>query len=132
MTLHAMKPNEIIHFDYLFLGESDGANKYVLVVKDDLSGYCWLEPTAKADAAHRADVLARWTRVVTAPEVWISDQGSHFKNAVIEKLAAEHRIRHNFAVAYSPCANGTVESIMRAVLSACSAMLAELKLGPQE
>ncbi len=23
-TLHATKPNEIIHFDYLFLGESDG------------------------------------------------------------------------------------------------------------
>ena len=132
MTLHAMKPNEIIHFDYLFLGESDGANKYVVVVKDDLSGYCWLEPTAKADATHTPDVLARWTRVFTAPEVWVSDPGSHFKSAVIEKLASEHRIPHNFAVAYSPWANGTVEALMRTVLSACRAMLAELKLGPQD
>ena len=58
VTLHASKPNEIIHIDYLFLGESDG-EKYVLVVKDDLSGYCWLETTAKSDATHIVDVLAR-------------------------------------------------------------------------
>ncbi len=31
-TLHATKPNEIIHFDYLFLGESNGDNKYVLAI----------------------------------------------------------------------------------------------------
>ncbi len=46
-TLHAKKPNEIIHFDCLFLGESDGDSRYVLVVKDDLSGYCRLEPTTQ-------------------------------------------------------------------------------------
>lgn len=39
-TLHATKPNEIIHFDYLFLGESENDDKYALVVKDDLSSYC--------------------------------------------------------------------------------------------
>ncbi len=55
-TLYATKPNEI---DYLFLGESDGDNKHVLVVKYDLSGYCWLESTANADAAHTAEVLSR-------------------------------------------------------------------------
>ena len=131
-TLHGTKPNEVIHFDYLFLGDSEHDHKYVLVVKDDLSGYCWLEPTTSADSEHTAEVLARWNRVFTAPNVWVSDQGSHFKNAVLLNLAKTHRIRHNFTVAYSPWANGTVESLMRSILSATRAMIAELKLAPQD
>ncbi len=101
MILHATEPNEIIHFDYLFLGGSDGENRYVLVFKDDLRGYCWLEHTANANATHTAEVVARWSRVFTAPDVWVSDQGSHFNNAIMEQLASEHRIRRNISVTYS-------------------------------
>ncbi len=50
----------------------------------------------------------------------------------MEKLGSEHRIRHNLSVAYSPWANGTAESLMRSVLSACRAMLADLKIGPED
>ncbi len=121
-----------IHFNCLFLGESDGDNKHVLVVKDDFIGYCWLELTSNTDATHTAEVLARWLRVFTAPDVWVSDQGSHFRNAVMEQLASEHHIRHSFSVAYSPSANGTVKSLTRSLLSACRAILAELKLEPQD
>lgn len=131
-TLHATKPNEIIHFDYLYLGECEKDDKYVLVVKDDLSGYCWLEPTTSADSEHTAEVLARWNRVFTTPSTWVSDQGSHFKNEVMKELSSTHRIQHNFSVAYSPWANGTVESLMRSVLSATRTMIAELKLAPQD
>lgn len=131
-TIHATKPNEVIHFDYLFLGTSSAKAKYALVVKDDLSGYVWLDPSPSADSEHTASVLARWTRVFTAPEVWVSDQGSHFKNEVLQHLAKIYGIRHNLTVAYSPWVNGTVESVMRSVLSAIRAMLAELKLAPQD
>lgn len=41
-TLHADKPNGVLHFDYIFLGDSTEQRKYALVLKDDLSGYCWL------------------------------------------------------------------------------------------
>lgn len=122
------KPTQVIYFDYLFLSESDKDEKYVLVIKDDLSGYCWLDLTPSPTSEHTAEVLARWTRVFTAPEVWVSDQGSQFKNKVIEHLTAMHQIHHNMIVAYSPWVNGTVESIMRSVLSATRAMRAELKL----
>lgn len=50
-TLHASRPNEIIHFDYLFLGQSNKQFKYVLVVKEDLSGYVWLEPNNSAECS---------------------------------------------------------------------------------
>lgn len=39
-TTHATNPNELINLDYLYCGETGGDEKYVLVAKDDLSGYC--------------------------------------------------------------------------------------------
>lgn len=112
--------------------DSSNPLKYVLVVKDDLSGYCWLEPSPSATAEHTTDVLARWSRVFTSAQCWVSDQGSHFKNEVIAHLARTHHIKHRLTVAYSPWSNGTAESLMRSILSATRAMLAELKLAPAD
>jgi RNase H-like domain found in reverse transcriptase/Integrase zinc binding domain len=37
-VLHASLPNEIIHFDFLYMGPSQAGLKYLLLIKDDLSG----------------------------------------------------------------------------------------------
>jgi RNase H-like domain found in reverse transcriptase/Integrase zinc binding domain len=38
--LHATKPNESLHFDFLYIGLSrDGKYQFLLLLKDDLSGY---------------------------------------------------------------------------------------------
>jgi Integrase zinc binding domain len=51
MQLHATKPNEILHFDFLYIGLSrDGKYQHLLLLKDDLSGYLWLVPCRTADA----------------------------------------------------------------------------------
>lgn len=44
-TLHASKRNEVLNFDYLFLGESEDETKYALVIKDDFSGFAWIRAT---------------------------------------------------------------------------------------
>lgn len=72
-NLHATKPSEVIQFDYLFLGEVEEDFKYALVVKDDLSGYCWLEPSKSAYSEYNVDVLAQCNRVFTTQSVWMSD-----------------------------------------------------------
>jgi Integrase zinc binding domain len=62
--LHATKPNEILHFDFLYIGLSrDGNYQYLLLLKDDLSGYLWLVPCHTADAAATVDSLMRWFAV---------------------------------------------------------------------
>lgn len=132
LTLHGTRPNEVLHFDYLYLGEGSSGNMYTLVLKDDLSGYCWLSPSTKADASHTARTLARWIRTFTPPDYWISDQGSHFMNEVISEMSTTHRITHNSTLAYCPWTNGTVKRINRDILAALGAMLAELKLAPQD
>jgi hypothetical protein len=59
--LHATKPNEILHFDFLYIGLSkDGKYQYLLLLKDDLSGYPWLVPCRTADSAATVDTI--WCR----------------------------------------------------------------------
>jgi hypothetical protein len=41
--LHATNPNEILHFDFLYIGLSRyGKYQFLLLLKNDLSGYLWL------------------------------------------------------------------------------------------
>lgn len=127
-TLHAVKPNEVVHFDYLYMGPSGDGYQYVLVIKDELSSYNWLRETMAADANTAASVLASWIRTFSVMHVSVSDRGSHFKNQVMECLSRHYKIRHHFAVAYSPWSNGTVESVNRIVLAACCALTTELRL----
>jgi Integrase zinc binding domain len=58
--LHATKPNEILHFGFLYIGLSrDGKYQYLLLLKDDLSGYLWLVQCRTADAAASARASCR-------------------------------------------------------------------------
>jgi hypothetical protein len=58
--LHANKPNEILYFDFLYIGLSrDRKYQYSLLLKDVLSGYLWLVPCRTADAAATVDALMR-------------------------------------------------------------------------
>jgi hypothetical protein len=62
--LHATKPNEILHLDFLHVWLSrDRKYQYLLLLRDDLSGYPWLVPCRKADSAATVDALMRWFAV---------------------------------------------------------------------
>jgi Integrase core domain/Integrase zinc binding domain len=92
MQLHATKPNEILHFDFLYIGLSrDGKYQYLLLLKNDLSGYLWLVPCRTADAADTVDTLMRWFAAFGVVLLWISDRGSHFKNEVVNECRRNSR-----------------------------------------
>jgi hypothetical protein len=58
--LHATKPNEILHFDFLFIGLSrDGKYQYLLLLKNELSGHLWLLVCRTFDSAATVDALMR-------------------------------------------------------------------------
>lgn len=83
MTLHATKPNDILHFDFLYMGNGGDGMKYLLVVQDDLSSYKGLCTCKSADSESVADYIQKWIRSSTIMNTWVSDQGSHFKNQVM-------------------------------------------------
>ncbi|KAH9090266.1 hypothetical protein LEN26_018896, partial [Aphanomyces euteiches] len=129
---HATKPNEGLHFDYLYMGPSKNGPKYVLVLKDDLSHYCELVACDAPTSQVCVDALAAWWSRHSMPLVWISDQGSHFKNAVMKALAHKFKAEHEFTLAYCPLRNGTVERLNRDILQVMRVLLMEYKLADHQ
>lgn len=130
LTLHGTRSNEVVHFDYFYMGASSTKVRYIFVIKNDLSSYIWLVPTKLADAEHAANSLSRWIRSFIAMNHWVSDHGSHFKNQTMELLANAHCIHHQFTMAYSPWVKVTVENVDRHVQAATRALSTDFKLGP--
>jgi hypothetical protein len=130
--LHATKPNEILHFDFLYIGLSrDGKYQYLLLLKEDLSGYLWLVPCRKADAAATVDALMRWFSVFGVVLLWRSDRGSHFKNEVNQRVQMELKAKHH-TTANFPWSNGTIESECKHDIRAFCTVLSELKMYADE
>lgn len=131
-AIHGSKPNEVVHMDFLYMGSSSSMMKYILVLRDDISGYTWLWPSIAANSETAAAALARWGSCFGSMKWLVTDQGSHFVNRVIKELTEELRIQHHFTTAYSPWANGTVERVCRETLRACKSLLSEWGLGPRD
>ena len=126
-TLHGTVPNAVLHFDFLTLPVSDQELKYVLVLRDDFSGFVELVPSKTAAAAVVVASLLDWFKRYGVVRQWVSDQGTHFKNEIMEQLRKLLGAGHHFVTAYCPWANGTVEVVNRVVLGMLRAMLSELK-----
>lgn len=102
ITVDGTRPNEVMYFDYLYMGLVVEEKKYVLVIRDHFSSYFWCAPMRNADAERSAEKLARWIRTFTLMEIEVSDQGPQFKNKIMTELANDHQVRHLFIVGYSP------------------------------
>ena len=130
----------MVHFDFLYLGESEVAEGvdlrdgfvYVLVLMDDLSGYVWLRPAKSCTANFVANELVSWCSTFGVLETWVSDNAQHFKDRVLRKAAKKLRVEHRFSVAISAWTNGTVERMMREILRTAMAMLNERLKPPGE
>ncbi|KAJ8558819.1 hypothetical protein ON010_g8630 [Phytophthora cinnamomi] len=127
-AVHATKPNEVIHFDYLSMPASSNEVCYVLVLKDDMSGFVELVPCSAATSSEVFIALTDWFKRYGVVNQWVSDQGSHFKNTLIELLRRKLGAHHHFVTAYSPWANGTVEVVNRLILRCIKAILSEQRL----
>jgi transposase InsO family protein len=127
-TLKATKPNEILHFDFLTLPVSTEGYKYVLVLKDGMSGFVELIPCARCTAEEVVRGLTDWFKRFGPVAQWVSDQGAHFKNQVVDALCKLWGAQHHFVTAYCPWANGTVEVVNRMLLRVLKSMLSEKKL----
>lgn len=130
--LHGQRPNEVVHVDYLFMGEGVDDLKYVLLIRDELSSFVWLCATATATGEFAAEMLSKWVAMFSTMVWLITDQGSHFHNALHNDMVRKFKTRKHFTTAYSPWANGTVERVNREVLRAAKALLSEWHLGVKD
>lgn len=57
-ALHAANVNEVLHVDVLYMGRSQGQEKYILIIRDNLSGYVWLWPSQDTTGEVAAEVIS--------------------------------------------------------------------------
>ncbi|GMF43511.1 unnamed protein product [Phytophthora lilii] len=114
--------------DYLFLGETYGTTKYVLVLKDELTHFCELIPADSANSEVVVASILDWFKRFGLPESWESDNGSHFKSEVMASLCERLKAQQAFVPVYTPWINGTVERLNRDILQVLRAMLLEFQL----
>ncbi|RAW31143.1 hypothetical protein PC110_g12518 [Phytophthora cactorum] len=122
------KRNDCLHLDYLYLGESYGDAKYMLVLKDELTHFCELVPTDSADSQTAVVAILDWNKRFGIPEMWVSDNGSHVKNQVMEWLAERLDASHQFVPVYTPWINGTAKLVNHDILQVLRVMLLERRL----
>ena len=84
--LHGEAPNELIHFDFLFIHE--GSSPYVLVVRDDFTGFTILYRCETTSADTTADALAHWISLFGVPKIWHSDHQSGMIPRLISRTAS--------------------------------------------
>jgi len=95
--------------DFMGPFPSSYGNKYILVAVDYVSK--WVEASALPtnDARIVCKFLKRiFTRFGT-PRAIISDRGTHFCNAQMEKLLSKYGVTHKLATPYHPQTSGQVE-----------------------
>lgn len=83
-SLHGLKPKEVINFDFCYIMPSSTGEKYVLILKDDLSSYTWFYACENADSGTAAGTLLEWFAASGVCWKWVSDQGSHLKNEMMK------------------------------------------------
>uniref|UniRef100_H3GV27 Integrase catalytic domain-containing protein n=1 Tax=Phytophthora ramorum TaxID=164328 RepID=H3GV27_PHYRM len=122
------KRNEVLHMDYLSMDDSYGTTKYVLVLKDKLTHYCELVACDSPTSAVAATAMIDWYKRFGMLQIWMSDQGTHFKNELMAELSQRLKGVQTFVPVYTPWVNGTVERLNRDILHVVRALLLEMQL----
>lgn len=89
---------------------SHSENAYILTIQDLLTKYSVAIPLKQAGAIDVADALTNdFICIYGAPKALLTDQGSHFLNALMKAVARKFRISHFKTTAYRPQSNGSIE-----------------------
>ena len=78
-TVDGTAPNEVVHLDYLPVGESgpqafqglpeDGGFRYILVIMDGVSDFVLMEPVEVCTTEATAESLLTWCKTLGVPRV---------------------------------------------------------------
>ena len=113
--MHSNERNGILHYDFIHIGASYTGETYLLVIKDDFSSFVNLIPCKSPDSDFVFNALQRWYGMFGISLCHISDQGSHFKNKIVEELNRKLATKHHFTLPYCPWSNGTVQVVNREI-----------------
>jgi hypothetical protein len=117
--------NDIVSFDYLFLGPGRDGFQRVLVVTDKLTSYTHLYPAVVEDSASAVNGLIQFMSKCGRVKQFMSDQGTAFNNQVMGALSEKLGIKHLFTTAHSSWSNGKQERLNLTIANLFRTLMSE-------
>ena len=139
--VHGTEVGDVLHFDYLSLGESDaidmgglvvGGYKHVLVLMDDVSRFVWLEEAVSCSMEVAARSVLKWCASFGVPKAFTRDGGTHFTGEVMQMVSSRLGVVHHFGVANVSWSHGTVGRMNGEVVKTFRAVLSERRRPPSK
>ncbi|KAL8097413.1 hypothetical protein AgCh_030516 [Apium graveolens] len=128
-----LEPYYLIHVDLFGPVNvmSIAKKKYALVIVDEFTRYTWVYflHTKSETASTLIDHIKHLDKMVKdSVKVLRSDNGTEFKNLIMEEFCKSHGIKQEFSAPGTPQQNGVVERKNRTLIEAARTMLEEAKL----
>ena len=108
--VHGTEVGDVLHFDYLSLGESDAIDTDGLVDRGykHWRRFVWLEEAVSCSMEVAARSVLKWCASFGVPKAFTSDGGTHFTGQVMQMVSSRLRVVHHFGVANVSWSHGTV------------------------
>ncbi|KAK1406558.1 hypothetical protein QVD17_41984 [Tagetes erecta] len=106
---------DIWGIDFMGPFPSSRGNKYILVAVDYVSKWVEAQALPTNDARVVVKFLKRLFARFGVPKALISDRGTHFCNAQMEKVLQRYGVTHRLATPYHPQTSGQVEVSNRGI-----------------
>lgn len=129
---HGTGSNDLLQFDYIEVAPAATGEKYVLMLRDDHSSYCWLFAFADTMAENATRAVIDWCAALGVPHGLIADGLAHFQNETLPLVCKGLRVPHQFTLPYTPWSKCGVEQLGKELLRVFRPVTTELRLRPDE
>jgi len=114
-AIHATLPGEHLAIDLAEFPISEQGNTYALVVVDVCTRFVFLDAMKTKEANEVAPRLFKLFCTIGFPKIIQSDNGTEFKNSIVEILTSQLEMDHRLTTPYHPRANGVAERNVRSL-----------------
>ena len=123
---HASRPNEMLHSDFLSLGNG----RYIITLVDDFSRKTLIMAAERPESDNFLRIMTMWKAINgTAVELIVcTDQGSHYCNQFVQAFKLLFPFVHKISVVYAPWSNGPAEAINKEILKYFKNMISQYRL----
>ena len=134
IPIRSYLPNERIQFDLVDIAgktrtytlNNSWHFRYVLVLKDCFSKYCWLFPLVKKDAEKIYYAANFVFQHEGYPEIFQSDNGKEFVAKIVSNFLQTNHVKIKHGKPYHPQSQGQVENLNKRVKKTLSRVLQHL------
>ena len=110
------------------IGPSNAGTKYVLMLRDEHSNYCWVFAFPHTSAENAATAIIDWCAAIGVPKGLMSVGPTHFKKEAIRRTSCGLKVPHHFTLPYCLWSNGAVERLGKELLRVFRSVVTELGL----